>query len=351
YYGGCDVVDQAERLSIERACSLFECRFANVQPHSGTQANQAVYSALINPGDRILSMALPHGGHLSHGHPVSLVGQLYEISNYQVERESGILDMDRVARIAHEESPDLIVCGYSNYSRIVDFEAFGRIAKDVGAFLLADIAHIAGLVATGRHPSPFPHCDVATSTTHKTLRGPRGGLILSDNEDVARRIDKALFPGLQGGPLMHVIAGKGVAFHLAMKPEFSSYIDQVILNAQRLAYHLEREGLDIVSGGTDNHLFSCDLRPWGLTGKVAEAQLGDVGITVNKNTIPYDPESPFVTSGIRLGTAAVTSRGMGEKEMEQIARFISDALQGSGENTLKEVKSLCQSFPLYTTLS
>lgn len=352
YYGGCEHVDEAESLAISRACSLFGCAFANVQPHSGTQANQAVYGALIEPGDTILSMALDHGGHLSHGHAVTQVGKVYKIARYGVEKESETLDMEAVATAAREARPALVVCGYSNYSRTIDFAAFRAIADEMGAFLLGDIAHIAGLVATGRHPSPFPHCHAVTSTTHKTLRGPRGGLVLATDEEVAKKVDRALFPGLQGGPLMHVIAAKAVAFHLAAKPEFAAYTKRVIANAAALAEGLAGAGGRIVSGGTDNHLFSVDVRPFGLTGKSAERMLGDVAITVNKNTIPFDPESPFVTSGVRLGSSAVTSRGMGRAEMAAIADLCGRALaDGDPAAISEEVAGLCRSFPLYTTLS
>ncbi|MBD61484.1 serine hydroxymethyltransferase [bacterium] len=350
YYGGCEEVDKVENLAISRAKSIFNCSYVNVQPHSGSQANQAVYSALLEPGDTILSLSLSDGGHLSHGHFVTQVGKIFKISNYSLDERTELIDFDKVKKVAFETKPKLIICGYSNYSRKIDFSSFRDIADQVGAYLLGDIAHISGIVAAGKHPSPFPHCHIATTTTHKTLRGPRGGMILSSDPDIAKKIDKAVFPGMQGGPLMHVIAAKAVAFREAASPSFKNYINQVLKNAKHLSGCLSDQGLRIVSGGTDNHLFSCDLRNWKLTGKEAEALLGDAGITVNKNTIPNDPQSPFVTSGIRIGTPAITTRGMKETEMKEISNLVVKALKErvNPAKIKKEVLELCQKFPLYT---
>ncbi len=350
YYGGCEEVDKVENLAIERAKKIFNCSYANVQPHSGSQANQAVYSALLEPGDTILSLSLSDGGHLSHGHFVTQVGKIFEISNYSLNSESELIDFQEVQKVASRVKPKLIICGYSNYSRIIDFSAFRKIADSVGSFLLGDIAHISGLVAAGHHPSPFPHCHVVTTTTHKTLRGPRGGMIMTSDRKISEKIDKAVFPGMQGGPLMHVIAAKAVAFGEILKPSFEKYIGQVIKNSKALSGFLDSEELRIVSGGSDNHLFSCDLRNWNLTGKEAESLLGTANITVNKNTIPNDPQSPFVTSGIRIGTPAVTTRGMKELEMKKISLLIARLLRDKedSEEIKNEVLDLCQKFPLYT---
>ena len=350
YYGGCEEVDKVESLAIERAKRIFNCSYVNVQPHSGSQANQAVYSALLEPGDTILSLSLSDGGHLSHGHFVTQVGKIFKISNYSLNEESELIDFDQVEKVAIETKPKLIICGYSNYSRIIDFAAFRKIADSVGSFLLGDIAHISGLVATGHHPSPFPHCHVVTTTTHKTLRGPRGGMIMSSDSQISEKIDKAVFPGMQGGPLMHVIAAKAIAFGEILKPSFKQYIGQVVKNSRALSTYLDSENLRIVSGGSDNHLFSCDLRNWNLTGKEAEFLLNSANITVNKNTIPKDPQSPFVTSGIRIGTPAVTTRGMKEPEMKKISLLIARLLRDkeNSEEIKNEVLDLCRQFPLYT---
>ncbi len=354
YYGGCEIVDIAENLARERAKTLFGAEHANVQPHSGTQANQAVYAAVMEPGETILSMELSHGGHLSHGSPVSQVGKLYQIVYYHVHPETEQIDYDEVRRLAHEHRPKVIVTGYSAYPRIIDFKKFREIADEVGAYLVADIAHIAGLVATGFHPSPVNIAHFVTSTTHKTLRGPRGGFILTQKE-YAKAVDKAVFPGLQGGPLMHIIAAKAVAFKEALTPEFKAYQEQIVKNAKALAKTLMDEGLRLVSGGTDNHLMLVDLRPLGITGKIAESALERAGITVNKNTIPYDPEKPTVTSGIRIGVPAVTTRGMKEPEMELIGQLIAEVLKDpENEAVLQRVRSkvneLTQAFPLYPEL-
>ncbi len=351
YYGGCQYVDEVEDLARERAKQLFGAEHANVQPHAGTQANQAVYAAVLQPGDTILSMELSHGGHLSHGSPVSQVGKLYRIVYYHVHPETEQIDFDEVRKLAHEHRPRLIVTGYSAYPRTIDFQRFREIADEVGAYLMADIAHIAGLVAAGEHPSPVGVADFVTTTTHKTLRGPRGGLILTQAK-YAKKIDKAVFPGLQGGPLMHVIAAKAVAFAEALTPEFRAYQHQIVLNARVMAKRLQERGLRLVAGGTDNHLMLVDLRPLGITGKVAEEALEQAGITVNKNTIPFDPEKPTVTSGIRIGVPAVTSRGMKEPEMVRIADLIVEVLEDPGnENRIRQVREavreLTEQFPLY----
>ena len=351
YYGGCEHVDIAERLAIERAKLLFDADHANVQPHSGTQANMQAYFSLLEPGDTILGLNLAHGGHLSHGHPVNFSGRYFKTAFYGVERETGTIDYDHLRAAALASRPKLIVAGASAYPRILDFARFAAVAEEVGALLLADIAHIAGLVAAGLHPSPVPHAAVVTSTTHKTLRGPRGGLILC-RESYAKAIDKNVFPGFQGGPLMHVIAAKAVAFHEALQPEFKAYQGQVLANARVLAAELAGYGLRLISGGTDNHLMLVDLGPLGITGREAEAWLDEAGITVNKNSIPYDPQPPAVTSGIRLGTPALTTRGMREGEMQIVARLIWRTLAGRGEAAIaREVRDavaeLTAGFPLY----
>jgi glycine hydroxymethyltransferase len=353
YYGGCQWVDVVEELARERLKKLFGAEHANVQPHSGTQANMAVYFAVLQPGDTILSMSLAHGGHLSHGHPASVSGKLYKIVSYGVSRETEQIDYDEVRSLALEHRPKLIVCGASAYPRIIDFARFREIADEVGSFLMADIAHIAGLIAGGVHPSPIPWADFVTTTTHKTLRGPRGGAILCRKE-FAELIDKAVFPGSQGGPLMHVIAAKAVAFGEAMRPEFAEYQRRIVENARALARALAAEGFRIVSGGTDIHLLLVDLRPQGLTGVEAERLLEEVGVTVNKNAIPFDPQKPTVTSGIRLGTPAVTTRGMGPTEMAEIAKIIAHVLKERSDAARAaaraQVRQLCERFPLYEAL-
>ncbi len=355
YYGGCEYVDIAEILAIERAKELFGAEYVNVQPHSGSQANMAVYFALLNPGDTILGMDLSHGGHLTHGSPFNFSGKLYNFVHYGVDRETGRIDYEEVRRLAHEHKPKMIVAGASAYPRIIDFEVFKEISQSVKAFLMVDMAHIAGLVAAGVHPSPIPVADVVTSTTHKTLKGPRGGLILARAE-YGPRINKELFPGIQGGPLMHVIAAKAVAFKEAQTPEFKEYQRQIVKNAAALAAGLLKKGFRLISGGTDTHLMLVDLTKKGITGKMAEEALDRCGITVNKNTIPFDSKSPFVTSGIRIGTPAVTTRGMMENEMELIAGLIDTALaKGLDDETIcgrikAEVDGLCHQFPLYADL-
>ena len=351
YYGGCEWVDHVEQLAIERARALFGAEHANVQPHSGTQANAAVYFACLRPGDTLLGMDLTAGGHLTHGHRLSYSGRDFEVASYGVERDSERIDYDDVARIARERRPKLIICGASAYSRIIDFEHFRSIADETGALLMADIAHIAGLVAVGVHPSPVEHCHFVTTTTHKTLRGPRGGLILC-KEDFAKKINRALFPGMQGGPLMHVIAAKAVAFGEALQPTFREYQEQIVVNAKKLAGALTAEGLRIVSGGTDNHVFLVDVTTLDLTGKIAEEALERAGLTANKNTIPFDQNPPLVASGVRFGTPAVTTRGMGEPEMERIAGWIAEVLRAPASDSVAtrvraEVASLCADFPLY----
>jgi glycine hydroxymethyltransferase len=350
YYGGCEVVDEVERLAIERAKVLFAADHANVQPHSGAQANFAAFMAVLPPGATLLAMSLPHGGHLSHGHSVNHSGAIWRAAHYGVDPATGRIDHDRVRDLARAERPGLIVAGGSAYARVIDFAAFRGIADEVGAVLLVDMAHFAGLVAGGAHPSPVPHAQLVTSTTHKTLRGPRGGLILC-HADLAKAVDKSVFPGTQGGPLEHVIAAKAVAFGEALTPDFRRYARLVVANAQALAAALQGRGYDIVSGGTDTHLMLVDLRPKGVTGKAAEAALGRAAITVNKNTIPDDPESPFVTSGIRLGTPAVTTRGMGVPEMVRIADLVDRALGAVDEAAVAavrgEVLALAAEFPLY----
>jgi len=354
YYGGCEVIDEIEQLAIDRLKQLFAAEHANVQPHSGAQANFAAFMALIRPGEKLMGMSLPHGGHLSHGAPVNHSGVIWQAVHYGVDPASGRIDYDLVREQALRERPKLIIAGGSAYARIIDFPAFRAIADEVGAFFLVDMAHFAGLVAGGVYPSPVPHAQVVTSTTHKTLRGPRAGLILCTAEH-ARAIDKSVFPGTQGGPLQHVIAAKAVAFGEALTDDFKHYSAQVVENAKALAQALVERGFAIVSGGTDSHLMLVDLRPKGLTGKAAEAILGKAGITVNKNTIPDDPQSPFVTSGIRIGTPAVTTRGMGRPEMIRIAELIDRALAKQDEATLArvkdEVKVMTGAFPLYQAAS
>ncbi|HHX23031.1 MAG: serine hydroxymethyltransferase [Tepidanaerobacteraceae bacterium] len=352
YYGGCEFVDIAENLARERAKKLFAAEHANVQPHSGSQANMGVYFAKLNFGDKVLGMNLAHGGHLTHGSPVNISGKYFEFLSYGVAKETGYIDYDELEAIAKKHKPKMIVAGASAYPRIIDFVRFSEIAKEVGAYLMVDMAHIAGLVAAGLHPNPVPVSDFVTTTTHKTLRGPRGGMIFCKEED-AKAIDKAIFPGIQGGPLMHVIAAKAVCLKEAATDEFVEYQKQVVKNAKALAESLLNKGFNLVSGGTDNHLILIDLQNKKLTGKEAEHLLDEVGITVNKNAVPYDPQKPNVTSGIRIGTPALTSRGMKEKEMEIIAEFIDKTLSNGGdENTRvkisKEIKALCKSFPLYS---
>ncbi|EEG77569.1 serine hydroxymethyltransferase [Dethiobacter alkaliphilus] len=351
YYGGCEFVDEVETLARKRAVELFGAEHANVQAHSGASANMAVFLAALKVGDTVLGMNLSHGGHLTHGSPVNISGKYFNIYSYGVNRETGYLDYDEVEALATKHKPKMIVAGASAYARIIDFAAFRQIADKVGAYLMVDMAHIAGLVAAGLHPTPIPHAEFVTSTTHKTLRGPRGGLILC-RQEYAAAIDKAIFPGLQGGPLMHVIAAKAVSFKEALQPEFGTYARQVVANAKTFASRLKKHGFNLVSDGTDNHLMLVDLRNKGLTGKQAEEVLDEVGITANKNTVPFDTESPFVTSGLRIGTPAVTSRGMQEDEMEKIADMIADILHNIGDEVVKarvkeQVKELCAAFAIY----
>ncbi len=354
YYGGCGPSDEVERLAQERALELFGAEHANVQPHSGSQANQAVYLTVLEPNDKVLGMDLSHGGHLTHGHPLNLSGKLWRFVAYGVRKEDERLDYDGLARLAREEQPKLIVCGASAYSRIIDFERIGAIAREVGAKVMADIAHIAGPVASGRHPSPIPHCDFVTTTTHKTLRGPRGGLVLC-RKQYARDLDRMVFPGIQGGPFMHIIAAKAVAFGEALQPSFREYIDRVLENATELAAALAGHGYRVVSGGTDNHLLLVDVFSRGITGKESEQALEAAGITANKNTIPFDKNPPMVASGLRLGTPAVTTRGMGPAEMRQTAALIAEALEcRATESALLSVRArvaeLAARFPLYPEL-
>lgn len=352
YYGGCEFADQVEQLAIDRVCELFGCKYANVQPHSGSSANAAVYTALLSPFDKILGMDLSHGGHLTHGSKVSFSGQNYESFSYGVDA-NGYIDYNEVERIALETKPKIIVCGASAYSRTIDFKRFKEIADKVGALLFADIAHVAGLVVAGEHPSPFPYADIVTSTTHKTLRGPRGGIILTNDEEISKKINKAIFPGMQGGPLMHVIAAKAVGFMYNAKPEWKEYAKQVKANIKVLAEVLQKRGYDIVSGGTDNHLILVSFINKPFSGKDADAALGNAGITVNKNTVPGEHRSPFVTSGIRIGSPALTARGMKEKEFKIIGEKIADVLDNI-ENTelqkkiAKELKELANGFIMYT---
>jgi len=352
YYGGCEFVDIVETIAIERAKELFGTKFANVQAHSGSQANMAAYRSLIDLGDCILGMRLDHGGHLTHGKNVNFSGNDYKVMSYSVKKDDERIDYDEIRKLALENQPKLIIAGASAYPRTIDFKKFREIADEVGAYLVVDMAHIAGLVATGLHPSPVPYAHITTSTTHKTLRGPRGGLILTNDEEIAKKIDKIIFPGIQGGPLMHIIAGKAVAFKEALSPEFKQYQEQVIKNAKVLADTLTQNGVRVVSGGTDNHLILVDLTNLNITGKDAEKILEKVNITVNKNGIPYDTKSPFVTSGIRLGTPALTTRGMKENEMILIGNLIVTALQNSDndeilKNIIEDIKILCKKFPLY----
>ncbi|HEV8631983.1 MAG TPA: serine hydroxymethyltransferase [Thermoanaerobaculia bacterium] len=355
YYGGCEWVDVAERLAIDRAKALFSCEHVNVQPHSGTQANMAVYFGFLRPGDKLMGMDLSSGGHLTHGHRLSYSGRDFEVVSYGVDRQSERLDYDVVEALALEQRPKLIVCGASAYSRVIDFARFRQIADRCGALLMADIAHIAGLVAAGIHPSPVPHCDFVTTTTHKTLRGPRAGMVMC-KEKHAKDLDRAVFPGIQGGPLMHIVAAKAVAFKEAASPEFAAYQRQIVANAERLAARLAERGHRIVSGGTDNHVFLVDVAARGLTGKVAEKALEGARITVNKNTIPYDQNPPLVASGVRIGTPAVTTRGMGGAEMDRVGDLIAEALAAADDESAQasiaeSVRQLCLQFPLYDPLS
>jgi len=359
YYGGCQYVDVAETLAIERAKKLFGAGFANVQPNSGSQMNQAVFLALLKPGDTFMGLDLNSGGHLTHGSPVNMSGKWFNVVSYGVRRDDHLLDMEAVERLAHEHKPKLILAGGTAYSRVWDWQRFREIADSIGAYLMVDMAHIAGLVAGGVHPSPVPHAHVTTTTTHKSLRGPRGGMILSNDEEIAKKLNSAVFPGLQGGPLMHVIAAKAVALKEALQPEFKSYARQVVNNAKVLSATLIEHGLDVVSGGTDNHLMLVDLRPKNATGKRAEAALGRANITCNKNGIPFDPEKPFVTSGVRLGTPAGTTRGFGEAEFRLIGEYIVEVLDGLREANSDEgnavvearvrdkVRALTARFPIY----
>ncbi|MCH5212972.1 MAG: serine hydroxymethyltransferase [Oscillospiraceae bacterium] len=350
YYGGCEYVDVVENIARDRAKELFGAKYANVQPHSGAQANMAVFFALLTPGDTVLSMSLDQGGHLSHGSPVNMSGKYFNIVPYGVTEDTNTIDYDEVRRLALECKPKLILAGASAYPRVIDFEKFAEIAKEVGAYFMVDMAHIAGLIAAGVHPSPMPYADVVTTTTHKTLRGPRGGLILTNDEELSKKLNKSVFPGIQGGPLMHTIAAKAVCFGEALKPEFKEYQEQVAKNAKALAAQLLEEGFKLVSGGTDNHLMLVDLTPMGVTGKVAEKQLDEVGITCNKNAIPFDKESPFVTSGLRLGTPATTSRGFKEEDMVEVGKLIGMTIkdfEGNKDEVKARVEALCAKHPLY----
>lgn len=355
YYGGCEFIDEIEQIAIDRAKSLFGAAHANVQPHSGAQANAAVYLALLKPGDTILGMDLSHGGHLTHGSPVNSSGMYFQAVHYGVHPETHRVDFDQVRELALRHRPQMIICGYSAYPRIIEFDRFRQIADEVGAYLLADVAHIAGLIATGHHPSPVSLCDVVTTTTHKTLRGPRGGLILCRDEVLGKKLDKAVFPGTQGGPLEHVIAAKAIAFGEALQPEFSTYAANVIANAQTLAGRLMERGFSLVSGGSDNHLMLVDLRSVNLTGKQADALVSEINVTANKNTVPFDPQSPFVTSGLRLGSPAMTTRGLGTGEFVEIGDILADRLQNPDDTAMTDdcrtrVASLCERFPLYPHL-
>ena len=352
YYGGCEYVDVVEQLAIDRAKELFGAEYANVQPHSGAQANTAVYFALLNPGDTILGMNLTDGGHLTHGSPVNISGKYFKIVPYGVDKETERIDYDELEKLAKEHQPKLIVGGASAYSRFIDFERMANIAKSVGAYLMIDMAHIAGLVAAGLHPSPVPYADVVTTTTHKTLRGPRGGLILCRDAEFGKQFNKAIFPGIQGGPLMHVIAAKAVAFKEALSDEFKEYQQQVIKNAKVLAEELTKKGFRIVSGGTDNHLMLVDLRSKNITGKEAQFLLDEIGITANRNTIPFEPLSPFVTSGLRLGTPALTTRGLKEEDIREVADIIAETIENrEDKNAIEKAKAqvtdICKRFPLY----
>ena len=351
YYGGCKYIDIFEEKAIEYACKLFNCKYANVQPHSGSQANMAVYRALLEKGDKVLGMNLSQGCHLTHGHPMSFSGQDYEISEYSVDPKTEMIDYDEVEKLAIKNKPKMIIAGASAYSREIDFKRFREIADKVGAYLMVDMAHIAGLVAVGEHVSPIPYADVVTTTTHKTLRGPRGGMILTNDEEIIKKINKTIFPGIQGGPLMHVIGAKAQCFYEDLQPEFKTYIKQVKENAKVLAKTLEDNGLRIVSGGTDNHLMLVDVKQVGLTGKEAEKLLDEINITVNKNTIPYDTEKPFVTSGIRLGTPAMTTRGFTKKDSEKVGKIISKCLKNKDNKKIQrelkqEVLKLTRSHPI-----
>ena len=349
YYGGCVNVDEVEDIARERLCELFGAEHANVQPHSGSQANMAVYFTVLQPGDTVLGMDLASGGHLTHGHPLNFSGSLYNFVSYGVNKETEMIDYDEVRTIALQHKPKLIVAGASAYPRIIDFKKFREIADEVGAYLMVDMAHIAGLVAAGLHPSPVPYCDFVTSTTHKTLRGPRGGIVLC-KEQYAKELDKHLFPGIQGGPLMHVVAGKAVCFGEALKPEFKEYQKQIVKNAKVLSEELVKLGFNLVSGGTDNHLMLIDLRNKGITGKELETRLDDIGITVNKNSVPFDTEKPAITSGIRIGTPAVTTRGFKEGEMKKIANLINETVNNyetKKDEIKEEVQKICKEFPLY----
>ncbi|MCB9999335.1 MAG: serine hydroxymethyltransferase [Methylobacteriaceae bacterium] len=358
YYGGCQYVDIAEKLAIERACRLFDCKFANVQPNSGSQMNQAVFLALLQPGDTFMGLDLNSGGHLTHGSPVNMSGKWFKVASYGVRKDNQQLDMDEIAETARKVRPKLIIAGGTAYSRVWDWARFREIADEVGAYLMVDMAHIAGLVAGGAHPSPLPHAHVVTTTTHKSLRGPRGGMVLTNDEDIAKKVNSAVFPGLQGGPLMHVIAAKAVAFQEALRPEFKLYAHAVVENARALAASVKAGGCDIVTGGTDNHLMLVDLQPKKLTGKAAEAALGRAHITCNKNGVPFDPQSPFVTSGIRLGTPAATSRGFGVAEFKKVGELIVEVLDGLAANgeagnaaveaaVREKVTELTRRFPIY----
>ncbi|MGF1512689.1 MAG: serine hydroxymethyltransferase [Elainellaceae cyanobacterium] len=356
YYGGCEFVDEIEQIAIDRIKQLFGAAHANVQPHSGAQANFAVFLTLLQPGDTIMGMNLSHGGHLTHGSPVNVSGKWFNACHYGVSAETETLDYDEIRELALKHRPKLLICGYSAYPRTIHFDRFRAIADEVGAYLLADIAHIAGLVATGHHPDPIPHCDVVTTTTHKTLRGPRGGLIMTKDAELGKKFDKAVFPGSQGGPLEHIIAAKAVAFGEALAPEFKDYSAQVIANAQALGEQLQTRGIKLVSGGTDNHLVLLDLRSVGMTGKVADMLVSDINITANKNTVPFDPESPFVTSGLRLGSPAMTTRGLKADDFREIANIIADRLQQPEDDSVtiqcrQRVQALCERFPLYPHLS
>jgi glycine hydroxymethyltransferase len=351
YYGGCEVVDEAENLARDRAKQIFGCEHVNVQPHSGSQANQAVYLSVLNYGDTVLGMSLAHGGHLTHGHPLNFSGRSYHIISYGVDKETELIDYEELERLAHEHKPKMILCGASAYSRVIDFERIGKIAKDVGAYAMADMAHISGLVAVGLHPSPVPHMDFVTTTTHKTLRGPRAGMVMC-REQFQKEVDRAVFPTVQGGPLMHIIAAKAVCYKEALQAEFKDYQQQVIANAKVLAEELTNAGFRIVSGGTDNHLMLVDVFVRGLTGSQAEKALDKAGITVNKNAIPFDTNPPMKASGIRIGSPAMTTRGMKEDDMRQIVGFIKDALSAhEDENNLQSIRekvnALCAEFPIY----
>lgn len=347
YYGGCVNVDTIEDLAIEYATKLFGCKYANVQPHSGSSANMAVYKALLNVGDKVMGMNLSHGGHLTHGHPINFSGLEYEIISYDVDPKTETIDYEKLEQLALDTKPKMIIAGASAYSRIIDFKKFREIADKVGAYLMVDMAHIAGLVATGLHPSPIPYADVVTSTTHKTLRGPRGGIILTNDEEIAKKINKIVFPGIQGGPLMHVIAAKAECFYEALQPEFRLYQEQVLKNIKALAKVLSDNGLRIISGGTDNHLILVDVTSLGINGKEAEKLLDEINVTVNKNTIPFDQESPFKTSGIRLGSPAMTTRGLKEEDFEEIGHIIIDALHNKDKEELKlRVKKITDKYPL-----